>query len=51
MLSPEYQRATTSRAPVTGRPSKQAEAEDWFDKHERTNANKGMEEDDDIPFN
>lgn len=48
MLSPEYQRATTSRAPV--RPSKQAEAEDWFDKHERTNANKGMDEDDDIPF-
>jgi hypothetical protein len=48
MLSPEYQRATTSKP---ARPSKQAEAEDWFDKHERTNANKGMEEDDDIPFN
>lgn len=48
MQSPEYQRA--SRTPVMGRPSKQAEAEDWFDKHEQLNGNKGME-DDDIPFN
>jgi hypothetical protein len=48
MLSPEYQRASTSKP---ARPSKQAEAEDWFDKHEKINANKGMEDDDDqIPF-
>jgi len=47
-LSPEYKRATTVRP---SRPSKQAEASEWFDRHARANGNKGIEEDDDdIPF-
>ena len=48
MLSPEYQKAT-NKAPA--KPSRFADANDWFDKHEQLNSNKGMEEDDDsIPF-
>jgi len=50
MQSPEYERACSPKpAPVIGKPSRHAEAEDWFDKHDQVNGMKGID-DEDIPF-
>ncbi|NDG14022.1 MAG: hypothetical protein EB124_12915, partial [Betaproteobacteria bacterium] len=48
MQSPEYEKAVNKAPP---KPSRFADSDDWFDKHEQINGNKGMEEDDgSIPF-